>query len=178
MSSSPCPPPINPASSCAASELTGRTAPSCPARSRAIPRSFRCKRDLEPERVLVVDHPAAAIGQHPALRGAAAEGRDHLLDVEAGLDREHDAFRDAEVRPGEDHLVDGLHGLPGTDRADMGDGPAERIQDRPGVLHVPLVATDEDRQGRVAGALAAARDGRVDHAQPALAETRGEVPAP
>ena len=94
------------------------------------------ERDLEPERVVVVDHPAAAVGQHPALGRAAAERRDDLLDVEAGLDGEDDAFGDAEVGAGEDHLVDGLDRLAGTDRADVGDRPAEGVEDRPGVLDV------------------------------------------
>src|SRR5262245_42900852 len=30
------------------------------------------ERHLEPERIVVIDHPAAAVGQHPALRGPAA----------------------------------------------------------------------------------------------------------
>ena len=60
------------------------------------------ERDLEPERVVVVEHPAAAVGEDPALRRAAAERADDLLDVEAGLDGEDDPLGDAEVgrRPG------------------------------------------------------------------------------
>ena len=60
---------------------------------------------------------------------------------------------------------------------DVGDRPAHRRQDRPGALDVGLVAADEDREGRVPSALAAARDGGVDHPQLALGETRGEIPA-
>ena len=37
------------------------------------------------------------------------------------------------------------------------------VEDRPGALDVGRVAADEDRQRRVLGALAAARDRRVDH---------------
>ena len=55
--------------------------------------------ELEPERVVVVDHPATAIGEHPALGGAAAEGAHDLLDVEAGLDGEDDPLGDARDMP-------------------------------------------------------------------------------
>ena len=79
------------------------------------------ERDLEPERVVVGQHPAAPIGEDPALGGAAAEGADHLLDVEAGLERQDDPLGDAEVGPGEDHLVDGLDRLAAADRTDVGD---------------------------------------------------------
>ena len=82
------------------------------------------ERDLEPERVVVVDHPAAPVGEDPALGRAAAERLDDLLDVEAGLDGEDDALGDAEVGAGEDDLVDGLDRLAGTDRPDVGDRPA------------------------------------------------------
>ena len=39
------------------------------------------------------------------------------------------------------------------------------VEDRPGPLDVGRVAADEDRERRLAGALAAARDRRVDHAR-------------
>ena len=71
------------------------------------------ERDLEPERVVVLEHPAAAVREDPALGRAAAERPDDLVDVEAGLHREDDALRDAEIGPGEDDLVDGLDGLAG-----------------------------------------------------------------
>ncbi len=48
MSSSPWPPAISPVSSWAARALTGRTAPSWPARSRAMPRSLRWSATLKP----------------------------------------------------------------------------------------------------------------------------------
>ena len=82
--------------------------------------------DLEPERIVVVDHPAAAIGEHPALGRSPAERLDDLLDVEAGLHGQHDAFGDAEVGAGQDDLVDRLDRLAGADRADVGDRPTDR----------------------------------------------------
>ena len=125
MSSSPWPPAIRPVSSWAARALTGRTAPSWLASSRAMPRSLRWSDDLEPERVVVVDHPAAPVGEDPALGRAAAERLDDLLDIEPGLDGEDDPLGDAEVRAGQDHLVDRLDRLTGADRADVGDRPAQ-----------------------------------------------------
>ncbi len=136
------------------------------------------ERHLEPERVVVVDHPAAAVLEDPALRRAAGERPDDLLDVQPGLDREHDALGHAEVGAGEDDLVDRLDRLAGTDRADVGDRPAEGRQDGPGAFEVVLVAADEDRQRRVPGTLAAARDRCVDHGQAVFPEASGEVPAP
>ena len=135
------------------------------------------ERDLEPERVVVVEHPAASIGEDPALGRPAAEGADDLFDVQAGLDGEDDPLRDAEVRPGQDDLVDRLDRLAGTDRADVGDRLAERGKNRPGALDVVRVAADEDRERRVPGALAAARDRGIDHRQAVLLQARREVPA-
>ena len=102
MSSSPWPLAMRPVSSCAASALTGRTAPSCAGEVERDAEVLAVERDLEAERVVVVEHPAAAVGEDPALGRAAAERADDLLDVEAGLDREDDALGDAEVgaRPG------------------------------------------------------------------------------
>ena len=97
-----------------------------------MPEVLAVERDLEPERVVVVDHPAAAVGEDPALGRPAAERADDLLDVEAGLDREDDALGDAEVGAGEDDLVDGLDRLAGADRADVGDRPAEGLRGRAG----------------------------------------------
>jgi hypothetical protein len=57
------------------------------------------------------------------------------------------------------------------------DGLAHRRQHRPGTLDVRGVATHEDRQSRVLGALAPARDGRIDHRDAPFAQARCEVPA-
>ena len=135
------------------------------------------ERDLEPQRVVVGQHPAASIGQDPALGRAAAERLDDLLDVEARPDGEDDALGDAQVGAGEDDLVDGLDRLTGADRSDVGDGLADRRQHGPGALDVRGVTADEDRQGRLLGALAAARDGGIDHRETTLAQACGEVPA-
>ena len=126
MSSSPWPPAIRPVSSCAARALTGQDRAELAGEVEGDAEVLAVERDLEPERVVVVDHPAAPVGEDPALGRAAAERLDDLLDVEAGLDREDDALGDAEVRAGEDDLVDGLDRLAGADRADVGDRPAER----------------------------------------------------
>src|SRR5439155_21658909 len=88
------------------------------------------KRRLETERVVVGDHPAASVGQDPALGGTTAEGFDDLLDVEPGLHRENDSFGDAKEGTCQDHLVDCLHGLAGPARANVGDGLAEDLEDR------------------------------------------------
>ncbi len=177
MSSSAWPWAISPDSSWAARALTGSAAPSWAARSSAIPRSLRWSATLKPERVVVGDHPAAAVGEDPALRRATAQRFDDLLDVEARPDGQHDALGDAQVRAGEDDLVDGLDRLARTDRSDVGDGLAHGRQHGPGALDVSGVATDEDRERRLLGALAAARDGRIDHRQASFAQARGEVPA-
>ena len=131
--------------------------------------------DLEAERVVVRDHPTAPIGEDPALSGPASQRLDDLADIETGLHREHDPLGDAEVRPGEDHLVDRFDRLPGADRADMGDGLAERGKDGPGPLDVRLLATDEDRERRLLGALAAARHRSVDHRDARQAQAGAEV---
>jgi hypothetical protein len=141
------------------------------------PEVLAMERELEPERVLVVEHPAAAVCEHPALRRPATERRDDLLDVESGLHRQHDPLGNPEVRAGEDDLVDSLDRLAGADRSDVGDGPAHRRQHGSGALDVPFVAADEDRQRCVAGALAAARDRRVDHREAQCIEAFGESPA-
>ena len=91
-----------------------------------MPEVLAVERDLEAERVVVVEHPAAAVGEDPALGRAAAERPDDLLDVEAGLDRQDDALGDAEVGAGQDDLVDRLDRLAGADRPDVGDRPAHR----------------------------------------------------
>ena len=135
------------------------------------------ERDLEAEWIVVVDHPAAAVGEDPALGRSPTERRDDLLDVEAGLHGQDHALGDAEVGAGEDDLVDGLDRLPGTDRADVGDGLAHRRQDGPGALDVGRVATDEDRQRRVPGAFAPARHRCVDEPDAVLTEPGGELPA-
>ena len=144
---------MSPDSSWAASALTGSAAPELCRELEGDREVLAVERDLEPERVVVVDHPATAVGEDPALGRAPAERADDLLDVEAGLDREDDALGDAEVGAGQDDLVDRLDRLAGADRPDVGDGPAEGVQDRSRVLDVALVAADEDRQRRVAGAL-------------------------
>ena len=168
---------MSPDSSWAARALTGSAAPSWAASSSAIARSLRCNATLKPERVLVIDHPAGAVGEDPALGRSPAERLDDLLDVEPGLDREDDALGDAEVGAREDDLVDGLDRLPRADRADMGDRPAERVEHRPGVLDVALGAADEDREGRVARPLRTTGHRRIDHAQVALTQSSREVPA-
>ena len=168
---------MSPLSSCAASALTGQHGAELLRQVEGDAEVLAVERDLEPERVVVVDHPAAAVGQHPALGRAAAERPDDLLDVETGLDRQDDALGDAEVGAGEDDLVDRLDRLAGTDRTDVGDRPAEGVEHGTGTLDVLLVAADEDRQRRVPGALAAARDRGIDHAQAAFAQPRGEIPA-
>ncbi len=98
------------------------------------------ERHAEPERVLVGEHAAAPVRQDPALGGAGREGRHDLLGVEAGLDGQHETLGHAEVGPGEDHLVDGLGGLAGAHRAEVGDGPADRREDRAGPLDVGRLA--------------------------------------
>jgi hypothetical protein len=133
------------------------------------------ERDLESQRVVVLEHPAAPVGEHPALRRAAAERADDLLDVEAGLHRQHDPLRHAEVCPGEDDLVHRLDGLAGADRADMSDRRPEGPEDRPGAFDVGRLPADEDRERRLAGALAAAGDRRVDHRDATLEEPFREV---
>ena len=137
------------------------------------------ERDLEPERVVVVDHPAAAVGEDPALGGAAAERLDDLLDVEAGLDREDDALGDAEVRPGQDDLVDGLDRLAGADRADVGDRPAEGLRGRAGrARRRPRRRRRRSSGWRSARPRCRRRRARRPSATPRSREPRGEVPAP
>ena len=146
-----------------------------PGEAEGDPEVLPVERDLEPERVVVDPHPLAPVGEDPALGGAAAERLDDLADVEAGLDRQDDALRDAEVRPREDHLVDGLHRLARAARPDVGDRLAHRLEDRPGALDVGGLAAAEDRERRLLGALAPARHGRVDEGYALLAEARREV---
>src|SRR4051794_33013764 len=77
--------------------------------------------DLEAERVVVRDHPPAAVSQDPALGCAATKGVNHLLDIETRLHGEDNSLGAPQVGPGEDHLVDGLHGLARAARTDVGD---------------------------------------------------------
>src|SRR5207247_10385949 len=109
----------------------------------------------ETERVVVGDHPAASVGQDPALGGTAAEGFDDLLDVEPGLYRENDSFGDAEVGSRQDHLVDCLHRLAGPARANVGDGRAEGLADRARPLDGRRLSANEDGEGRHLSALRA-----------------------
>ena len=135
------------------------------------------ERDLEPERVVVVDHPAAAVGEDPALGRSAAERLDDLLDVEAGLDGEDDALGDAEVGAGEDDLVDGLDRLAGTDRADVGDGLAQRGEDRPRALDVLARRRRRRSSASPSGRPRCRPTPGHRPSQAALAQPRGEVPA-
>jgi hypothetical protein len=57
----------------------------------------------------------------------------------------------------------------------MGDRPPERREDRPGALDLGGVAADEDRERRVAGALAAAGHRRVDERRALLRQPGAEV---
>ena len=125
MSSSPWPRPMSPVSSWRPARETGRTRAELVGQLEGDAEVLAVERDLEAERVVVVDHPAAAVGEHPALGRAAAERLDDLLDVEPGLDGQDDALGDAEVGAGEDDLVDGLDRLAGADRPDVGDRPAQ-----------------------------------------------------
>ena len=177
MSSSAWPCAIEPRLELRGERAHGQRGPELRREVEGDPEILAVERDLEPERVVVGEHPAAPVGEDPALRGTAAERLDDLLDVEAGPDREDDALGDAEVGAGEDDLVDRLDRLPGADRPDVRDGLAHRREDRPGAFDVLGIAADEDRQRRLLGALAAAGDGRIDHRDPALAETSREVPA-
>ena len=136
------------------------------------------ERDLEAERVVVVEHPAAAVGEDPALGRAAAEGADDLLDVEAGLDARGRCPRRRRGRsPARITWLTALTAWPAPI------GPTW-------VIVVPSAA----RTGRARSTSAASpptkivrvafcapslppETGRVDHRQPALGEPRGEVPA-
>ena len=132
--------------------------------------------DLEAERIVVLEHPPAAVGEHPRLRRAARQGTDHLLDVEPGLDGQDDALGNPEIRAREDHLVDGLDGLPGADRTDEGDGRAHRLERRASTFEVRGLAADEDREGAILRALAATGDRRIEHRHALFGQPRGEVP--
>ena len=140
------------------------------ARSRAIAEVLAVERDLEPERVVVVEHPAAAVGEDPALGRAAAERPDDLLDVEAGLDARGRSPRRRRGRsPARMTWLTALTAWPAPI------GPTWvivlPIASRTGRARSTsaALAADEDRQGRLLGALAAARDRRVDDADAALA---------
>ena len=97
MSSSPWPSGDQPGLELGGERADRQDAPSWRGELEGDAQVLAVERDLEPERVVVVDHPAAAVGQHPALGRAATERADDLLDVEPGLDGEHDAFGDAEI---------------------------------------------------------------------------------
>ena len=133
------------------------------------------ERGPEPERVGVVDHPAAPVLDDPAAGRAAVERLGDRDRVEAGLHREDHALRRAEVGAGEHDLVDGLDRLPAARGPEVGDRLAHRLEDRPRPLRVLGLAADEDRQGRVLRALRAAGDRRVHEADAALAEAAGEL---
>ena len=175
MSSSPRPRATSPDSSWAASPATGSVAPTERASSRAIARSLRWSDGPEPERVLVVDHPAAPVLEHPAARRPAAQRRRDRLGIEAGLEGEHDPLGDAEVGAGDHDLVDGLDRLAAARGAEVRDRLAHRLEDRPGTLGVGRLAAHEDRERRLLRALGAAGDRRVDEADPALPERRGDA---
>jgi len=128
------------------------------------------ERDLEAQRVLVVDHPAAAVGEDPALGGSAAERLDHLSHVQAGLEGQHDPLRHPEIRSSENHLVHSLHRLTRTDRPDVGDRPANGREHRPRPFDVRGLPAAEDRQGRLLGAFRAARHRSVDEADTAAGQ--------
>ena len=172
MSSSPWPSATSPSSSPAASSDTGRLRARLAGEAERDPEILAVERDLEAERVVVLEHPAAAVREDPALSRSPAERADDLLDVEAGLHREDDALGDAEVRPGEDHLVDGLDRLAGADRADVGDRRAERR--RTGRARSTSAASPPTKIESVAfWAPSLPPDtGRVDHRDAAFAASR------
>jgi hypothetical protein len=134
------------------------------------PEVLPVERDLEPERVVVGDHPPASVRQDPALRGTTGQRLHDLFDIETCLQRKDDPFGHAEVGSGQDHLVDGLDRLPAPDRPDMGDGPADRFEDWTRALDCPGFATDEDRQSSLQGALAAAGYRCIDELDAGLLE--------
>ena len=75
MSSSPWPRATRPDSSCAARPATGQRRADRARQLEGDREVLEVERGPEPERVLVVDHPAAAVLEHPAARRAAAERR-------------------------------------------------------------------------------------------------------
>ena len=107
-SSSPCPWPISPFSSCAVIARDGQRRTHLARHSEGDRDVLEMERQLEAERVVVGDHPAAAVLEHPRLGRAAGERLDDLVRVQPGLDRQNQPFRNAEVGAAEDHLVDGL----------------------------------------------------------------------
>ena len=73
MSSSPWPRTMSPVSSCSQSAADRQRDARLPGEAEADPQVLAMEGDLEAERVLVGDHPAAAVRQDPALGGAARQ---------------------------------------------------------------------------------------------------------
>jgi len=73
------------------------------------------------------DRLAAAVGQHPAAAGAAADGLQRALEVQAAGLREQQRLGHAEHGDHHQDLVDQLAALPGAGRPDVSDRPAHRL---------------------------------------------------
>ena len=139
------------------------------------PEILSMERQAEAERVLVIDHPRAPIGQDPALGCTARKRLHQQMRIQTRPNAEDDSFCDAEISATDDHLVHGLGGLAVSERSHVSDRPPDSLEDRTGARYVGVGTADEYRQGTEASSLGAARDRGVDHTDAAFGQALAQA---
>src|SRR3954463_3572013 len=100
---------------------------------------------------------------------------EHLPRARAGLRAEHEPLGDGLDRQRDDDLVARLDDLPGADRPDVHDRPAERREERLRAREVLVAAARHDGERRLAGADAPAGARRVAPADAVGAALLGDL---
>jgi hypothetical protein len=101
-------------------------------------------------------------GARSARRGAAAQRRDDLVQIEPAGARKGEALADRADEAGDDDLVRGLRGLAGAMGAEVRERAAHGPEQRPGALEDCRVAAHHDRERALARAFDAAADRRIE----------------
>ena len=105
----------------------------------------------------------------------AADGFQRLGHIDpAGL-RQHQSFGHGQAVADHDHLVDQFDRLAGAVRADVGDALAHGLQHGQSPLQRFGLAADHDAERALGRALAAAADGRVEHAYTLGRQCDGDI---
>ena len=154
---------------------SGTATPASRAAEVTMPRSLWCRSIRKPGANSRAEHPGGLAVQDRAAGEAAGEHLDRGVGVHAVGLEEDDRLGDQLDGAGHDELVGGLDRLAGAGRADVHDGPADDVQQRPGPLDVGRGTADHDRQRGLDRAGLAAADRCVDDPDAVLVARRGQL---
>ena len=118
--------------------------------------------DEEPGSEVATEHARAVVAERPRSGGAPTDGLEGLVEIEPGLLGVEQRFADADHPGCDEDLVHHLGVLPSARSAEVSDGAAEHLEQRPGTGHIRHVTPDHDRERCVASSHIAAGHGGVD----------------